>query len=31
MLQAHVVELIDVGIRAGFKDIAPVPLDPKKR
>lgn len=31
LVQAYVVQLIDSGIRAGFSDIAPVPLDPKKR
>jgi biopolymer transport protein ExbD len=31
LLQAYVVQLVDQGIRAGFNDISPVPIDPKKR
>ncbi len=31
LLQAYVVQLVDQGIRAGFSDISPVPIDPKKR
>lgn len=31
LLQEYVVQLLDVGIRVGFTDIAPVPLDPQKR
>src|SRR5262249_16657407 len=31
LLQEYVVQLIDQGIRAGFSDISPVPMDPKKR
>ena len=27
----YVVQLLDNGIRSGFTNIAPVPLDPKKR
>jgi biopolymer transport protein ExbD len=31
LLQESVVALVDIGIRAGFTDISPVPIDPKKR
>jgi biopolymer transport protein ExbD len=31
VLHEYVVRLLDVGIQAGFEDIAPVPLDQKKR
>jgi biopolymer transport protein ExbD len=31
LLQAYVVQLLDHGVRAGFNDISPVPIDPKKR
>lgn len=31
LLESYVVQLLDTGIRAGFTDISPVPLDPKKR
>jgi len=31
LLQEHVVHLLDQGIRAGFNDIAPVPIDVKDR
>jgi biopolymer transport protein ExbD len=31
LLQEYVVQLLDNGIRSGFSNIAPVPLDPKKR
>jgi len=31
LLQEYVVQLVDQGIRAGFNDISPVPIDPKKR
>lgn len=31
LLQEYVVQLVDQGIRAGFSDISPVPIDPKKR
>ena len=31
LLQEYVVQLLDHGLRAGFRNIAPVPLDPKKR
>ena len=31
VLQEYVVALLDLAIRVGFNDIAPVPLDPKKR
>ncbi len=31
LLQEYVVALLDVSLRAGFTNIAPVPLDPKKR
>jgi biopolymer transport protein ExbD len=31
LLQEYVVQLLDTGIRSGFANIAPVPLDPKKR
>lgn len=29
--QAFVVQLMDTGIRAGFSNVSPVPVDPKKR
>jgi hypothetical protein len=31
LVQEYVVQLVDQGIRAGFNDISPVPIDPKKR
>jgi biopolymer transport protein ExbD len=31
LLQEYVVQLLDHGIRSGFSNVAPVPLDPKKR
>ena len=31
LAQAYVVQLLDVGIQAGFTDIAPVPVDMKKK
>jgi biopolymer transport protein ExbD len=31
LLQAYVVQLVDTGIRAGFTDISPVPIDKTKR
>lgn len=31
LIQEYVVQLVDQGIRAGFNDISPVPIDPKKR
>lgn len=31
LLQEYVVQLVDVGLRAGFSDISPVPLDKKKQ
>jgi biopolymer transport protein ExbD len=31
LLQDHVVALLDTGIRAGFADISPVPIDKSKR
>jgi biopolymer transport protein ExbD len=31
LIQEYVVQLVDQGIRAGFSDISPVPVDPKKR
>lgn len=31
LLQEYVVQLLDQGIRAGFTDISPVPVDPKKK
>lgn len=31
LLQAYVVQLVDTGIRAGFTDISPVPIDKKDR
>jgi hypothetical protein len=31
LLQEYVVQLVDQGLRAGFTDISPVPLDKKKR
>lgn len=31
LLQAYVVQLVDTGIRAGFSDISPVPIDKSKR
>lgn len=29
--QAYVVQLVDAGIRAGFKDVSPVPIEKKDR
>jgi len=31
LVQESVIRLLDVGQQAGFTDIAPVPVDPKKR
>ena len=31
LLQAHVVQLIEDSIRAGFSDVSPIPLNPKER
>ena len=31
LLQEYVVNLVDVGLRAGFNDISPVPINPKSR
>jgi hypothetical protein len=31
LLQEYVVNLLDIGVRIGFTDIAPVPMDAKKR
>jgi biopolymer transport protein ExbD len=31
LLQEYVVRLLDVAVQVGFTDIAPVPIDPKKR
>ena len=31
LIQEYVVALLDHAIRVGFTDIAPVPVDPKKR
>ena len=31
ILQAYVVQLIDTGIRSGFSDISPVPIEKNKR
>ena len=31
LVQEYVVQLVDHGIRAGFTDISPVPIDPKDR
>jgi biopolymer transport protein ExbD len=31
LLQAYVVQLVDTGIRAGFNDISPVPIEKNKR
>lgn len=31
LIQEYVVRLLDVAINVGFTDVAPVPLDPKKR
>jgi biopolymer transport protein ExbD len=31
LIQEYVVQLMDTGSRAGFADISPVPLDPRKR
>lgn len=31
LLQAYVVQLVDTGIRSGFTDISPVPIDKTKR
>jgi biopolymer transport protein ExbD len=31
LVQEYVVQLMDTGARAGFADLSPVPLDPRKR
>ncbi|MBX9622216.1 MAG: biopolymer transporter ExbD [Gemmataceae bacterium] len=31
LLQEYVVNLLDVAVNVGFTDVAPIPLDPKKR
>jgi biopolymer transport protein ExbD len=31
LVQGAVVQLVDTGLRSGFSDISPVPIDPKKR
>ena len=31
LLEGNVMQLMDTGVRAGFTDIAPVPIDPRKR
>jgi biopolymer transport protein ExbD len=31
LIQEYVVQLMDTGVRTGFADLSPVPLDPKKR
>jgi biopolymer transport protein ExbD len=31
LLQAYVVQLVDSGVRAGFSDISPVPIEKKDR
>jgi len=31
LLQAYVVQLFDAGVQAGYSDIAPIPIDPKKQ
>jgi biopolymer transport protein ExbD len=31
LVQEYVVQLMDTGVRAGFADLSPVPLDPRKR
>ncbi len=31
LLQDYVVQLVDTGIRVGFTDISPVPIDPSKQ
>ena len=31
LIQEYVVQLVDQGIRAGFNDISPVPINPKDR
>jgi biopolymer transport protein ExbD len=31
LVQEYVVQLMDTGVRAGFADLSPVPIDPKKR
>lgn len=31
LLQAYVMQLFDAGVQAGFSDIAPIPIDPKKQ
>ena len=31
LLQAYVVQLVDTGLRTGFTDISPVPIDKKDR
>jgi hypothetical protein len=31
LLQAYVVQLVDTGVRSGFTDISPVPIDKNKR
>jgi hypothetical protein len=31
LLESYVVQLVDTGIRAGFTDISPVPIEKKDR
>lgn len=31
LVQEYVVQLMDTGVRAGFPDLSPVPIDPRKR
>ncbi len=31
LVQGHVVQLVDIGVRMGFSDISPVPIDKTKR
>ena len=31
LVQEYVVQLMDTGVRAGFADLSPVPIDPTKR
>ena len=31
LVQDYVVQLLDVGLRAGFNDISPVPIDKRNR
>ncbi|MBN9120222.1 MAG: biopolymer transporter ExbD [Planctomycetes bacterium] len=31
LIQEYVVQLMDTGVRAGFADLSPVPIDPNRR